>query len=559
MSARKIIARSLPRVPEACKQAGWRRRGRPQVLGGMALALLLAGCQTPEAPRHQAAFARDGGDTGKAARHVIVMINDGAGWGTWDAAAYWQYGSRAGTPYAGFPVRYAMTTYPLNNEDEPTGDDESQVNYDEKKAWRTEPDEDPQFAFKAYEYLDDDAADSAAAGTSLASGIKTYNNGINMDNRGRPVPFVTQVARAAGKATGVVTTVPFSHATPATFGAHALSRKHYHRIADQMLRSGDLGLIMGMGAPGFNVNGTACGQLRADESRKGCDDAHEYLSAASWRALQAGEIVPQGHERPWTVIRDKAEFEAMAEGRLSHRGPLIGLPKVAGNGTLQQGREGRITGRDVGKPSGEAFVRTVPSLATMTRAALGHLQKDPDGFFMMVEGGATDWAAHTSDACAGDNAWNKDYNPGCKSVQLGRLIEETADFNDAVAAVVDWVEQNSNWQETLLIVTTDHDNSMPMGPDAERVPFQPVENRGRGRMPGFSLRATGDHSNALVPLWAKGAGAEGFARRVRGHDPAYGRHVGLSDGTYIDNTDVHAVVKAALTGQTVPAVQVGTR
>ena len=191
MSARKIIARSLPRVPEACKQAGWRRRGRPQVLGGMALALLLAGCQTPEAPRHQAAFARDGGDTGKAARHVIVMINDGAGWGTWDAAAYWQYGSRAGTPYAGFPVRYAMTTYPLNNEDEPTGDDESQVNYDEKKAWRTEPDEDPQFAFKAYEYLDDDAADSAAAGTALASGIKTYNNGINMDNRGRPVPFVT--------------------------------------------------------------------------------------------------------------------------------------------------------------------------------------------------------------------------------------------------------------------------------------------------------------------------------------------------------------------------------
>ena len=80
MSARKIIARSLPRVPEACKQAGWRRRGRPQVLGGMALALLLAGCQTPEAPRHQAAFARDGGDTGKAVRHVIVMINNGAGW-----------------------------------------------------------------------------------------------------------------------------------------------------------------------------------------------------------------------------------------------------------------------------------------------------------------------------------------------------------------------------------------------------------------------------------------------------------------------------------------------
>ena len=85
------------------------------------------------------------------------------------------------------------------------------------------------------------------------------------------------------------------------------------------------------------------------------------------------------------------------------------------------------------------------------------------------------------------------------------------------------MEKHSSWNETLLIVTADHDNSMPMGPDAQTVPFQPVENRGRGRMPGISFRPTGEHSNALVPLWAMGAGAEGFERRIRGRDAGFAR------------------------------------
>ncbi|MDO4233001.1 MAG: alkaline phosphatase, partial [Lautropia sp.] len=138
-------------------------------------------------------------------RNVILMINDGAGWGTWDAAAYWQYGSREGTPYAGFPVKYAMTTFPLNNEDNPTKDDVSRVNYDPEEAWDTRKSDDPDFSIEAYEYLDDDATDSAASGTAMASGIKTYQNAINVNNHGRPVEFITLLARAQGRATGVVT------------------------------------------------------------------------------------------------------------------------------------------------------------------------------------------------------------------------------------------------------------------------------------------------------------------------------------------------------------------
>ncbi len=67
------------------------------------------------------------------------MINDGAGWGTWDAAAYWQYGSREGAPYADFPQRLAVTTFPLNSSSQPTGDNAQTLGYDAGKAWDTGP------------------------------------------------------------------------------------------------------------------------------------------------------------------------------------------------------------------------------------------------------------------------------------------------------------------------------------------------------------------------------------------------------------------------------------
>ena len=206
------------------------------------------------------------------AKNVIVMINDGAGWGTWDATAYWQYGSREQTPYAGFPVKYAMTTYPLNASKKATHNAESLVNYDPQKAWDVTPDANKELPFKGYAYLATDPTDSAAAGTALASGTKTYNNAINVDNNGKPVSFVTLVAKEQGKATGVVTSVPLSHATPAAYGAQNASRNDYHAISHQMLTSGKLDLIMGTGLPGFNVNGTACDTLAKHESASGCGD-----------------------------------------------------------------------------------------------------------------------------------------------------------------------------------------------------------------------------------------------------------------------------------------------
>ena len=63
----------------------------------------------------------------------------------------------------------------------------------------------------------------------------------------------------------------------------------------------------------------------------------------------------------------------------------------------------------------------------MTKAALNVLDNNRNGFTLMIEGGAVDWAGH---------AFNS-----------GRLIEEQDDFDKSVEAVVNWVEDSSSWMK----------------------------------------------------------------------------------------------------------------
>jgi len=476
----------------------------------------------------------------RSAKNVIVMINDGAGWGTWDATAYWQYGSREALPYADF-LHYGMTTYPLNASRVPTRNPASLVGYDPSQAWDTTPIDNEVLPFAGYRYLDTTPTDSAAAGTALSSGVKTYWTGVNTDNFGQPLVFSALVAKRTGRAAGVVTSVPFPHATPAAFAAQNLSRNNYTQIAHQMLTEGHLDVIMGTaGSRGYDINGKPYKPMTTHEwATVRAQGLHHVVEDADWELLEAGNYLAQGETALWQLIRDKSAFEALADGSLSPVGPLIGVPNVAT--TLQYGRQADVVGEDSSNPSGVAYIDSVPTLATMTTGALKHLARRSDvGFFLMIEGGATDWAAHSSAA---------------PSPEYGRLIEETLDFNNAVSEVIAWVEANSSWEETLLIITTDHGNGAPFGPDAQTVPFQPVTNNGKGVMPGITFRKTGNHTNALVPLWAKGAGSEQFSRRVRGIDPGYAKHVRWNDGSYVDNTDVAKVAMAVMEGRKVEALE----
>ena len=79
--------------------------------------------------------------------------------------------------------------------------------------------------------------DSAAAGTALATGVKTYNDAVGVDPDGKPVTSVTEWAHAAGRGTGIATTVGVNHATPAAFSAHTARRGNYDDIALQQIKA----------------------------------------------------------------------------------------------------------------------------------------------------------------------------------------------------------------------------------------------------------------------------------------------------------------------------------
>ena len=155
----------------------------------------------------------------------------------------------------------------------------------------------------------------------------------------------------------------------------------------------------------------------------------------------------------------------------------------------------------------------------MTRASLNALDDDSHGFYLMVEGGATDWGEH-------DN-------------ELGRSIEEYEDFDAAVKAVSDYLDAGTNgntWANTLVVVTADHDHLL-MGPDAATVPFQPLTDHGPGKLPGHRWMSN-SHSSLPVPIFFRGAGGElipPMATKTDAFDDG-GHHVGR--GAYFHETDL---------------------
>jgi alkaline phosphatase len=197
--------------------------------------------------------------------------------------------------------------------------------------------------------------------------------------------------------------------------------------------------------------------------------------------------------------------------------------------TVQEKRgHGRVTLSPRGatpqqpQPFAVPLNRNVPSLAVMTKGAIHCLENNPQGFYLMIEGGAVDWANHAN--------------------EQERMVEEQIDYVKAVEAVVAWVDAHSNWNDTLVILTADHETGLLWGPDSAKVAFQPLKDRGPGKLPGMKHKSHG-HSNSLVPLYARGPGSERFAALQRGQDS----HAAVQwhyDGHYVDNTDVFAVMRA---------------
>jgi alkaline phosphatase len=415
-------------------------------------------------------------------KNIIVLISDGCGYNQFEAASLYENGKPNSQSYQHFPVRLAMSTYEYDG------------SYNPDSIWKT------------FESAKLKATDSASAATTLSTGVKTYNGAIGMDAGKNPLKHITEYAEEKGKLTGVVTSVQFSHATPAGFVAHNVSRNNYKDIAIEMIYQSKTDLIMGCGHPYFNNDGKLLDK----------PGSFNYIGEeTTWNELKAGlagnDTDGDGVTDYWSLIETRKDFENLKTLKNFRR--IIGVPQVSS--TLQQSRGGDSKADPYQVPLNQ----DVPSLKMMTEGAIHLLSKGKNGFFLMVEGGAIDWAGHAN--------------------QSGRVIEEQIDFNNTVQSVIDWVNRHSSWSETLVIVTADHETGYLTGPGSGTVNGMPVWNslinNGRGAVPGMQWNST-DHTNSLVPVFAKGNHAYLLLKMADNVDPVRGK--------YIDNSDIGNFLKS---------------
>lgn len=459
-------------------------------------------------------------------KNIILMVADGAGYNTLAATRFWR-GAPLPTDSDEW-VRASQATYGLR-ESAPTGplgplEQDPELVYGSSRAWDITPVRGKTSrgyprAFAGYEWLRDTAPDSANTMSAMVTGVRSYDGAINVDGAGRPVRSLAEAAHASGRAVGIVSSVPFNHATPAAGGgAHDVSRENYHAIARELFGSGLLSVIAGAGNPDYDTNGR-----RADAPGYTAPDSpNRFVPPDLWAALKSGGT-------GWTLVEDRAQIAALAQGT---RAPPDRLAIVAPvYDTLQQNRLAPDPTRPDYFPGDAPFLKTSPTLAELALAALQRLRQDPQGFVLVIEGGAVDWAMH-------DN-------------EFGRMIEEYEDFARAVDAVVAWIERPdtpASFENTLLIVTADHDHLL-MGPDGAAQAFEPLAYRGGGHPPGHRWFHNG-HSNQLVPLFARGAGAEAVAALATRRDEhsADGRSFGR--GRYFHQTELGQLLLRIVDGRT---------
>jgi len=263
--------------------------------------------------------------------------------------------------------------------------------------------------------------DSAASATAYATGVLTLNEFVGVGPDTVILESVLERAEARGMATGLVATSSIVHATPASFAAHVPDRYQYQEIAAQIAGS-QIDVLLGGGRQYF------------DPSRR--DDERDYLT-------------PLGRYRRWATSADD-----LAVDPASAKPGLVGL--FADN-AMNAADEGRS-----------------PTLAEMTMAAIAVLDRDPDGFFLMVESSQIDWLAHDNEP-------------------FDRIAAEVLDCDEAMQVALEYV---SGRPGALLVVVADHETGgLALG-----------EQAGQWQ----ATYGTDGHTAELVPLFASGTGSERF-------------------------------------------------
>ncbi|MBD3159831.1 MAG: alkaline phosphatase [Candidatus Lokiarchaeota archaeon] len=314
-----------------------------------------------------------------------------------------------------------------------------------------------------------DITDSAAAGTALATGVKTINGRISKDPSGANLETILEIAEGYDKSTGVVSTCFVQHATPATFYAHVQSRSSYGEITRQAVEEVDVEVILGGGS--------------------------EYFSPSQLTAME---------DSGYSVVTNRSHMLSTSSSK------ILGLFSES-HMPYEQDRD---------------FEQT-PSLGEMTEKSIDVLSQDPDGFFLMVEGGRIDHAGHDND-------------------KVNDALDTIA-FDEAVGVAIDYVQSHSN---TILMVTADHEcggltvmseNLSDTVPDAS---MTASENRSLRveRATNVTVSWISDYHTAVpVPLYCFGEAFENLPANYT-----------------IDNTDVFDLMNDYYTGTPLSITNVTT-
>lgn len=278
-------------------------------------------------------------------KNIILLIGDGMGQSHITLA---RIAKESGLYMDTMPVTGSMSTHPLKNQDK----------------WVT---------------------DSAAAGTAIATGSKTYNGYIAVDANKKPLETILEKAKKNKKSTGLVTTTRITHATPAVFASHTEDRDDENTIAKQMLDS-NVDIMLGGGKRHF---------LPKDKSGK----REDMLDLIKYSKDKGYDLV----ENRENLLKSKSN-------------KILGLFNSS------------HLNYHIDKEKNE------PSLAEMTGKSIELLNKNKNGFFLMVEGGRIDHSSHSNDSAT--------------------TAKDLLAFDQAIKTALDFAKADKN---TLVIVTADHE------------------------------------------------------------------------------------------------------
>jgi alkaline phosphatase len=365
---------------------------RPTLFAAAAVLALLAGCAAT--PPQSTASIPASAQLEPRAKNVIFFLGDGMGINTLTAARIYAVGEDGELAIDTLPESAFVKTF--SNDAQVTDSAASMAAY-------------------MTGVKQNNGVISMSAGTrSIAPGRDANgNNLVNRCENGQPAPTLLELAHKRGMALGVVTTTSVTDATPAATYAHVCHRKLETEIAASAVPGG-AGYNAALGARGLDVLFGGGAQFFTPFARGG--------KRADNRDLLA-ELGAQGYR----VVNDTAQFDQLAPGQRA-----VGL--FAPN---------HLEYSAARNPARQ------PELAAMTRKAIELLAPNPNGFFLMVEGGLIDHALHAT---------------------LGkRALQETVAYNAALQAAIDQMrKRDPGLKNTLIVATADHDHTLLLNGYAKR-------------------------------------------------------------------------------------------